>query len=103
MAGKKLYGKEALARDLVNEFPMTLDKAHRIVGFILGNITDAVVDGKLVKLGDLGTLHLKEHAPRVGTDPRTGVSINIPHTYSVKAKISTTLRRYLKERENAGE
>lgn len=103
MAGKKLYGKEALARDLVNEFPMTLDKARQLVSFIIDNITEAVVDGKLVKLGDLGTLHLKEHMPRVGTDPRTGVTINIPRTYSVKAKISTTLRRHLKERKNEGQ
>lgn len=100
MAGKKLYGKEYFAAALAKEYGISQEKAAGIMRFICDEVTNALVEGKLVKLGQLGTLRLKERPARTGTDPRTGVSIEIPKNYAIKANISSTLRESLRRRDD---
>lgn len=100
MAGKKLYGKDYFAREIANDYNLSLEKASKIVQFMCDEIVQLITDGKIVKLGDLGTLRLKERAARTGTDPRTGAVIDISKSYSVKANISSTLRETLRRRDD---
>lgn len=100
MAGKKLYGKDYFAREIANDYNISLEKAGKIVQFMCDEIVQLITDGKIVKLGDLGTLRIKERAARTGADPRTGAPIDIPKSYSVKANISATLRERLRNRSD---
>lgn len=100
MAGKKLYGKDYFARELAKKHGFSIEKANDVVQTLCKDIVGVVMDGGLVKLGDLGTLRLKERAARTGTDPRTGAVIDIPKSYSIKANISSTLREALRRRDD---
>ena len=104
MAGKKIYGKDYFVRHLANETGgMTLTKSYEITNCILNEMFKLLLEGKVVKLGDVGTLYVKERAARTGTDPRTGASIDIAASHFVKCNISTALRKKLKERSYENE
>lgn len=100
MAGKKLYGKHYFARELAKKHGISIGEADGIMHTLCEDIVNVLVDGGLVKLGAVGTLRLKERAARTGIDPRTGVTIDISKSYSIKANISSTLRGTLRRRDD---
>ena len=42
------------------------------LGFVIGEITQTVLDGKVVKLTGFGTFELRKRAERLGRNPKTG-------------------------------
>lgn len=48
-----------------------------IVDTILGEMSDALVRGDRIELRGFGAFSVKERAPRVGRNPRTGESVKV--------------------------
>ena len=61
-----------------NGFTRTQADAERAVEFIFGKIRDTVTAGDKVSLGGFGIFEKKVRKGRVGRNPRTGESVDIP-------------------------
>jgi integration host factor subunit beta len=57
-----------------------LDKRdiERVVANILDTISDALARGDKVELRGFGAFSVKKHAARIGRNPRTGESVELP-------------------------
>jgi integration host factor subunit beta len=71
--------KSELIRRLSEENPnLYLSDIEHIVDAIFEEITDALVRGDRVELRGFGAFSTKERAARVGRNPRTGESVDVP-------------------------
>ena len=67
--------------DLINavvEQGLSKVKATAVVETVFSTIKDALRRGEKVQLVGFGTFRVKERKGRVGRNPRTGESVNIP-------------------------
>lgn len=67
--------------DLINtvvEQGLSKSKATEVVETIISTIKDALKRGEKVQLVGFGTFRVKERKGRVGRNPRTGESVDIP-------------------------
>jgi integration host factor subunit beta len=71
--------KSELIRALADQNPnLFLSDIEQIVDAIFDEITDALANGDRVELRGFGTFSVKERDARVGRNPRTGESVNVP-------------------------
>lgn len=52
---------------------------ERVVNTILDEITSALADGKRVELRGFGAFSVRERQARIGRNPRTGDSVQVPN------------------------
>ena len=77
--------KQDLIKEVFDQgFTRTHLDAERAVEFVLDAIRTNVVEGKKVSLGGFGIFEKKERKGRVGRNPRTGESVDIPSVGVVK-------------------
>jgi len=69
--------KADLARYLDEEIGLTNREAKEIVEFFFQHISDALVDGKQVKLSGFGNFTLHDKKERPGRNPRTGEEVPV--------------------------
>ena len=88
-------------RDLIDRIVQRVDYPNYIVEDVVGalfdTISDELVNGGDVHIGDVhisnfGVLEPKVHKARKGTNPRTGVHIDIPEMKLVRFKTAQTLK-----------
>lgn len=71
--------KSELIRALADANPnLFLSDIERIVDAIFDEITEALVRGDRVELRGFGAFSVKEREARVGRNPRTGDSVDVP-------------------------
>lgn len=81
-----------------------ISKTAKIAGFTNANMEvafDAIIDGiktalnegETVTLNGIGKIGTKESAPRIGRNPITGETINVPKKKKIFFKVSTTLKK----------
>lgn len=71
--------KSELIRRLADANPnLYLTDIERIVDAIFDEITDALVRGDRVELRGFGAFSIKDRDARVGRNPRTGESVEVP-------------------------
>jgi integration host factor subunit beta len=68
---------------------------ERIVTTIFDEITAALADGDRVELRGFGAFSVKERDARVGRNPRTGDSVDVPAKYIPYFKTGKQLRQLL--------
>lgn len=68
---------------------------ERIVTTIFDEITAALADGDRVELRGFGAFSVKERDSRVGRNPRTGDSVEVPAKYIPYFKTGKQLRQIL--------
>lgn len=68
---------------------------ERIVTTIFDEITVALADGDRVELRGFGAFSVKERGSRVGRNPRTGDSVDVPAKYIPYFKTGKQLRQIL--------
>lgn len=68
---------------------------ERIVTTIFDEITAALADGDRVELRGFGAFSVKERGSRVGRNPRTGDSVEVPAKYIPYFKTGKQLRQIL--------
>ncbi|MEM7270367.1 MAG: integration host factor subunit beta [Pseudomonadota bacterium] len=71
--------KSQLIQKLADENPHLYQRdVERIVSSVFEEITDALARGDRVELRGFGAFSVKHRDARVGRNPRTGASVNVP-------------------------
>jgi DNA-binding protein HU-beta len=73
----------------------TKTQSEDILDATLASIQDALKKGDEVKLVGFGTFSKAARKPRQGRNPKTGASVKIPSTFSVKFKPGKDLKEAL--------
>jgi len=68
-------------------------EAERIVNVIFETITEGLARGDHIELRGFGSFTVKEYAPRVGRNPRTGEAVQVPAKLRPYFKSGKELRR----------
>lgn len=71
---------------------LTKKDAERVVCATMDTITESLVKGEKVQLSGFGIFEVKEREARVGRNPRTKESIQIPASRQPAFKASKTLK-----------
>ena len=71
---------------------LTKKDAERVLNAALDAITAAMADHEKVQLSGFGTFEVKEREARIGRNPRTKESIEIPATFVPSFKPSKALK-----------
>ncbi len=88
--------RSQLIQRLAQQHPYLVhDEVERIVKTIFEKISEALARGERVEIRDFGSFAVKEYAPRVGRNPRTGEAVQVPAMRHPKFKIGKKLRRRL--------
>ncbi|MBU0946323.1 MAG: HU family DNA-binding protein [Proteobacteria bacterium] len=83
--------KADLIEKVAKDCDMTKVVAEQVLNSILNTITDAVAAGDKVSLIGFGTFSVNDRAARLGRNPQTGQSIQIPARKVVKFKAGAKL------------
>ena len=81
-----------LAYELAEQHQLTKTQAFEMVEEVIGIITTHLKKGERVKLVGLGILQVRNHAARMGRNPRTGAPIQIEASKKVAFRISKELK-----------
>lgn len=71
---------------------------ERIVNTIFEEITDALAKGNRVELRGFGAFSVKHRPKRIGRNPRTGETVNVPEKYVPYFKTGKDLRERLNKK-----
>ncbi len=84
--------KEELVAKAAQEAGITKTDAAKALNSILGSITKALAKGDRVSLVGFGTFSVSRRAARVGRNPATGATIQIPAANVPKFKAGKKLK-----------
>ena len=88
--------KQELVEFIADKAGLTKADATRALDATLEAITEALVDGKDVKLAGFGKFAVVERQEREGRNPSTGESMTIPACNVCKFKPSSVLKEAVK-------
>lgn len=80
MAKENLVKREHLVQEMVEKFNMTKKDALAILNWLTERITQALKEGKQVKIVGLGTFKVRQRKERTAINPKTGEKITLPPT-----------------------
>ena len=84
--------KTELVAAVAEKSGLTKKDAERVVNATIDTIVEAMMKGDKVSLSGFGIFEVKEREARVGRNPRTKESIQIPATRLPAFKASKTLK-----------
>ncbi|MDN5346476.1 MAG: DNA-binding protein HU-beta [Clostridia bacterium] len=84
--------KMELVARVAEKTDLTKKEAEKVVNAVFATIEEALTQGEKVQLVGFGTFEVKERAPRVGRNPRTGEEIEIAATKVPTFKAGKSLR-----------
>jgi integration host factor subunit beta len=70
--------KAELVEEVSRVVKITRNEAEMVIEAILGRMVRAVRDGNKVEVRGFGSFRTRERKPRLGRNPKTGVSVDIP-------------------------
>ena len=74
--------KSELVQKIAEENPHLYQRdVERLVETIFGEITSALSDGRRAELRGFGAFSVKHRNPRVGRNPRTGISVDVDEKF----------------------
>jgi DNA-binding protein HU-beta len=83
--------------DLVNSISektgLSKSKTNQVVDALVDSITESLKRGEKVTLVNFGTFNTSEREPRIGRNPKTGESIEIPAKRVARFKVGTGLSK----------
>ena len=94
--------KSELVQKIADENPHLYQRdVERLVETIFGEITLALSDGRRAELRGFGAFSVKHRKPRIGRNPRTGISVEVipveEKDLSEKINDSKDIKKYLNE------
>lgn len=89
--------KNELAAKVADQADISKDKAAEVINAITDQITAALLKGESVSLIGFGSFSTRHRAARVGKNPRTGESLNIPASNTVGFKAGAGFKSALTE------
>ena len=82
--------------DIVNKIAtgtgLTKVETEAVVEGFIASIIEAMREGDHIEIRGFGTFKVKQRAPRIARNPRTGESVNVPATFTPTFKPSRELR-----------
>lgn len=91
--------KSELIARLVEANPHLYQRdVERIVNTIFEEITDTLAKGNRVELRGFGAFSVKHRPARIGRNPRTGDTVNVPEKYVPYFKTGKDLRERLNKK-----
>jgi DNA-binding protein HU-beta len=91
--------KAAFVAELAATNQMTQQQARVAVDAVVTTLAQTLIAGQNITLPGLGTFSLKERAARMGRNPATGESVQIPAKRSVHFKAASDLQRQIPQPE----
>ncbi len=88
--------KDELIDKMADEAGITKIQASQAMKSILDNITESLKSGNKVAFSGFGTFDVSRRKARVGRNPQTGESINIPELNVPKFKAGKSLKDALR-------
>lgn len=76
---------------------LTKLETEAVINGFLKTIVEAMTQGESVELRGFGTFKVKERAPRVGRNPKTGKVVEIDTQYVPHVRMSREVRKYVNE------
>src|SRR5262249_42225689 len=74
---------QEIVRDLAQHLRLTQKYAREVVYRLQANITEGLLNDGIVRLGELGSLEVKERKGRTGRNPRTRAPVLVPRKIAV--------------------
>lgn len=93
--GNRTLCKSDLIRAVQASTSLTKPDAAAIVNLVFSEMKNALTHGRKVQIADFGAFTVKSRVARLGTNPRTGETINLPETRHVHFKQGEILARLL--------
>ena len=102
MAGKSVTRTE-LSEAIYRKVGLSRAESARLVEQVLGEISDTLAAGKVVKLSGFGTFIVRSKKERVGRNPKTGVVVPIEQRTVMVFKPSQVLKAHMNGEAVEGE
>jgi integration host factor subunit alpha len=74
---EKTLTRMDLSEAVFREVGLSRNESAQLVESVLAHISDALVRGESVKISSFGTFSVRDKAPRVGRNPKTGEEVPI--------------------------
>lgn len=87
--------KSDLIDIVANGTGLTKLETEAVVNGFLKSIVDVLASGESVELRGFGNFRIKERAPRIGRNPKTGKVVEIDTQYVPHVKISREVRKHI--------
>ena len=96
---RKTLTRQDISEALYKQIGLSKHESAVMLESVLKQISDALIDGKSVKLSSFGTFYPRQKQERVGRNPKTGVTATI----NARRVISFKPSKLMKERTNKSE
>ena len=85
--------KTELTRQLATRCDIPMARAQIVIETIIETMTRDLISGDKLEIRGFGTFAMKVTAPRLGRNPKTGVSVAIGERRNIAFKASSVLSR----------
>ena len=96
---RKTLTRQDISEALYRQVGLSKYESAQMLETVLEHISNALIDGKSVKLSSFGTFIPRQKRERIGRNPKTGVSATI----DARRVISFKASKLMKERINKSE
>ncbi|MBR64493.1 MAG: integration host factor subunit alpha [Rhodobacteraceae bacterium] len=96
---RKTLTRQDISEALYRHVGLSKYESAQLLETVLEHISNALIDGKSVKLSSFGTFIPRQKRERIGRNPKTGVSATI----DARRVISFKASKLMKERINKSE
>ncbi|MDA2933958.1 integration host factor subunit beta [Acidobacteria bacterium AH-259-D05] len=87
--------KAELAETVAKNSGLTKQQAEIVVQTVLDSIVDSLQSGERVELRGFGSFRLKERKARLGRNPKTGESVQVPARRVAHFRLGKELRELI--------
>lgn len=92
----RVITRDTLAAELSDRAEITMAAARDEVRWFFDALAKGLTGGDEIRIHGFGSFRTSQRGPRVGRNPRTGESVNVPARRVVRFAPSTTLTAALK-------
>ena len=96
---RKTLTRQDISETLYRDIGLSKHESALMLESVLQHISNALIDGKIVKLSSFGTFSPRQKSERVGRNPKTGVIATI----NARRVISFKPSKLMKDRINKSE
>ena len=85
--------KTELIKKLVSRSNLSPNEMREAIEIILDTIKDAMANGERIEIRDFGAFVVRELPAKLGRNPRTGESVDVPSQRMVRFKAGKEMRK----------
>lgn len=90
--------KKDLSMAIHAKMGFSKNESARIVNYFFDTVKNSLLSGEEVKLPKFGSFHVKKRKERIGRNPSTGETVDIPSRTTVVFKPSKFLRKVVNQK-----